>query len=52
MTRAVEGAVGGVHATGHHSPVVDKDTADRGLICVQGELCLYFVSIKTLMGGV
>lgn len=51
MARAVEGAVGGVHAAGDDRPVVHKDTADRGLVCVKGELCLCLVSIETLMGA-
>ena len=50
MACAVEGAVGGVHAAGDDGPIVHKDTTNRGLVCVKGELCLCLVSMETLMG--
>lgn len=50
MACAVEGPIRGVHAAGDDSPIVHKDTAYRGLVCVEGKLCLYLVSIETLMG--
>lgn len=49
MACAVDGAVGGIHAAGNNGSVMHKDTTDRGLICVEGELCLRLVSIEALM---
>lgn len=50
MTCAVKGAVGSVHAAGNDGPVVHKDTANRGLICVECKLCLCFGEYRLQWG--
>jgi hypothetical protein len=47
---AVEGAISSVHAASDDSPIVDEDATDGGLVCVEGKLCLFSLSMGTLMG--